>query len=287
MLREQAPAKLNLTLHILGKRADGYHEVESLVAFAAVGDVLTAEAADEVTLTLDGVFAEAAGGGEGNLVIRAARLFQQKTGCTKGAAMHLTKHIPVGAGLGGGSADAAATLRVLNRLWGLDVPIAQLGAWAPELGADVAMCIASRPVMARGVGEQLSALKNTLPPLHAVLVHPRTALLTKDVYAAFRLTPAMPSTGDGDTADHTVEWMQYLAAGRNDLESAASEVSNEVGQVRTALQKAEPTPLLVRMSGSGACCYGLYETAADAAKSAAAITQAHPHWWVVSTKLST
>lgn len=242
MLREQAPAKLNLTLHILGKRADGYHEVESLVAFAAVGDVLTAEAADEVTLRLDGAFAEAAGGGEGNLVIRAARLLQQKTGCTQGATLHLTKHIPVGAGLGGGSADAAATLRVLNRLWGLDVPIAQLEAWAQGLGADVAMCIASRPVMARGVGEQLSPLKNALPPLHAVLAHPRTALLTKDVYAAFTLTPTKPSAGDGDTARNTVEWMQYLAAARNDLEAAASEVSNEVGQVRTALQKAEPTP---------------------------------------------
>ncbi len=284
-MRVDAPAKLNLTLHILGKRVDGYHEMESLVVFAAVGDVVEVAAADSLTLAMDGEFAAAAGGVEGNLVLRAARLLQQKTDCTKGAAIRLTKNIPVGAGLGGGSADAAATLRALTHLWGLNISQAQLEAWAPELGADVAMCIASRPVVACGIGEQLAPLTHPLPEMHAVLVHPRTPLLTMDVYGALVVTPAAPALGDADAARSAAEWMYYLTQARNDLETAALHVSPEVGQVRAALGAALPSSPLVRMSGSGACCYALYASAVDAERAAMALRTQHPQWWVVATEL--
>lgn len=283
MIIEHAPAKLNLTLHILGKRADGYHEVESLVAFAALGDTLEVEAAPVLSLAVDGEFAAASGAQEENLVLRAARLLQAEYGVHAGAALRLTKRIPVGAGLGGGSADAAAALRALNQLWQLALPDAALMALAPKLGADVAMCIASRPAIARGIGEKLEPLAVPLPALHGVLVHPRTPLLTKEVYAAFALSPApAPIFSQLQTAH---DFLAALKTARNDLEPAALTVSAEVGSVRAALVNAVPTPALVRMSGSGACCYGLYTRAEDAARAAETLAQQHLGWWVQATAL--
>ena len=179
-----APAKVNLTLQVTGRRTDGYHLLNSLTTFAVLGDELAIALANGLHLTVDGEFADDAGQGESNLVLRAAHLLRDKTGCRQGARIALTKHLPVGAGLGGGSADAAATLHGLNKLWQLDLSDDTLAAWAPELGADVAMCLLSQPVLARGIGDELTSLPFQLPALYAVLAHTRMPLLSVDVYRA-------------------------------------------------------------------------------------------------------
>ena len=251
-----------------------------------MGDVLAVEAADGLRLTLDGPFAEAAGGGEGNLVLKAARLLQAYAGTQRGAALRLTKNIPVGAGLGGGSADAAAALRVLNRLWGLGLSMEALQVLAPQLGADVAMCLASQPVIARGIGEVLTPLPWPLPAVYAVLVHPRTPLLTVDVYRARAAMPSMePIRTVAFLPSTFVALVEELGATRNDLEDAARQVSPDVARVMQALARAVPIPDFVRMSGSGACCYALYATQDAAVRAASAVRTAHPPWWVAVTAL--
>ena len=281
-----APAKLNLYLHVHGRRADGYHLIESLAVFTEPGDVVHVREADALHLSCEGEFAEAAGGGEGNLVLKAAHLLQRKTGCTKGAHITLTKNIPVGAGLGGGSSDAAVTLKLLNRLWELDVDDAMLCDWAPELGADVAMCVRARPVIAENIGERLREPPCALPPLHVLLVHPRTPLLTKHVYAALATMPlhshqAAYTDMACEDAGHFLRW---LGRQRNDLQPAAMQVSAEVAGVLDAL--AALNPALVRMSGSGACCYALYSTAGEAAAASVELARRHPSWWVRTGRIA-
>lgn len=285
-IRIFAPAKVNLTLHILGKRADGYHDIESLTAFAQFGDGLEVCASDKLQLSVEGEFAAAAGGGDANLVLRAARLMQAKTDCTRGAAIRLEKYIPVGAGLGGGSANAAAVLHALNRLWALDVPLDTLLSWAPELGADVAMCLAARPTIARGIGEVLTPLPNALPEIHAVLVHPRTPLLTSDVYRALVMKDgAQPMLLTSPALQDFAQCITYLTHCRNDLQEAAMQVSPDVGRVLQALAKTIPRAPLVRMTGSGACCFALYATAQEAADAAVQLQTRHSGWWVKATAL--
>ena len=280
-----APAKLNLYLHILGKRADGYHLLESGVVFTALADQLAVAPATELTLTVDGEFAQPAGAGDDNLVLKAARALQHAAAVTHGAALQLTKHIPVGAGLGGGSADAAATLVALNQLWALGFTPEQLRALALPLGADVAMCIDPKPVIARGIGEALAPWPVALPTLQAVLVHPRTPLLTADVYRALTRTD-MPATIFPPLPEkNTRAFIDALAGMRNDLEPAACAVSPVVSEVLAALKALTPLPLLVRMTGSGACCFALYETQEASEAAAASLRQAKPHWWVGSTSL--
>ena len=284
MLKRTAPAKVNLSLRILGRRADGYHLLESLTTFAELGDEISVAPADRLTLTVDGEFAAAAGGGKGNLVLKAAQLLQERTGCAQGATICLTKHVPVGAGLGGGSADAAMALHLLNELWTLNVSRDTLIGWAPELGADVAMCLAARPVFACGIGEILTPLPSPLPAFHAVLVHPRTPLLTADVYRALQVV-AQPSRLPAPGALNPAQWLAYMRAQGNDLEPAAMQVSPDVPKVLHALQQLTPAASLVRMTGSGACCFALYPTPDAATQAAAHIRAQHPHWWVVATPL--
>lgn len=268
MLTRAAPAKLNLTLHITGKRADGYHELESLVVFTDLQDVVRVQAADTLTLHVEGAFADASGDGENNLVMKAAHALQAASGCTRGAALTLSKHIPVGAGLGGGSADAAAALVLLSQLWQVD---ADLPAIALTLGADVPMFLhAPQPLIARGIGEVLAALDVPLPPLQAVLVYPNKKLATVEVYRAYRheTRPAVAVSFDS------------LAQSRNDLQRAAIALCPEVAEVLLALETMLPSPVLARMTGSGACCFALYHDAAMATLSAQALAARYPQWWV-------
>ena len=276
VIREQARAKLNLYLHVLAKRADGYHLLDSLVAFTSLADEVRVEAAPELSLKVTGTFARAAGEEGDNLVLRAARLLQQHAGVTHGAAISLTKNIPVGAGLGGGSADAAAALRALNQLRGLGLPAETLRALGAQLGADVPMCVDSTPAIARGVGDQLTPI--ALPPLHALLVYPHVQLLTADVYRAFRLEGekapiALPPLTDAPAL------LGALATTRNDLQRPAIATCAAVAELLLALETIQPPSPLVRMSGSGACCFALYETASAAESAAQTVRTHYPHWW--------
>jgi 4-diphosphocytidyl-2-C-methyl-D-erythritol kinase len=224
-------------------------------------------------------------------------LLQQKTNTTLGAALRLVKNIPVGAGLGGGSADAAATLRALNDFWHVQVPVATLQDWAKELGADVAMCVASAPAIARGVGDVLTPI-GPLPPIHLVLAHPRVPLLTADVFAAYAgssqaIANAGASHGGGAShgagaaiQTHELEavslpqLLELLKTTRNDLQQPAIQVSPVVAQVLLALETLMPAPSLVRMTGSGACCFAIYDSAEAATRACTQLQTEHPFWWV-------
>ena len=279
----RAPAKLNLYLHILNKRADGYHAIESLVVFTQLADTLTIAPANRLTLSVTGEFAQAAGEESDNLVLKAARLLQEKAGITHGAALTLTKHIPVGAGLGGGSADAAAALRGLNRFWWLNLSQQELRALAVTLGADVAMCLDSVPVVARGIGEELTPVLKPLPELTALLVHPRTPLLTKDVYAAFSPVEQKAAWQEDFTE---ADFIASLRSTRNHLQRAAISVDGNAAEVLLALETLQPAASMVRMTGSGACCFALYQEEAQAQRAARQLAQQYPHWWVTVTAIT-
>ena len=279
MLTEPAPAKLNLALHVLGRRADGYHLLDSLVVFAGVGDVLRAEPAGGLSLSVTGPFAAALGGAEDNLVLRAARALAQAGGIPAGGHMTLTKNLPVASGIGGGSADAAAALRLLARLWRLDLPAAGLARLALRLGADVPVCLASRPARMGGVGEVLSDAP-ALPPCGLVLVNPGVAVATPEVFraraAGFSHPLDLPSPGQSGAWPDAAALAAALARMRNDLETPALALRPVIGDVLAAL-RALPGCLLARMSGSGATCFALLSDAQAAAAAAVAVTR--PGWW--------
>lgn len=280
----RAYAKLNLYLHLLGRRADGYHTLESLVAFTDFADSITLNAAPALSLDVVGEFAADAGSAENNLVVRAANALQAYTSTALGAHITLTKNIPVGAGLGGGSADAAAVLRGLNRMWQLSLDKPTLSSIAAKLGADVAMCLDSVPAIARGVGELVTPSVQPLPHLNVLLVHPRVALLTKQVYAAVD----MPTSGVASWLGVTqppAAFFEGLTATRNHLQRAAITVDPQVAQLLLALEMLQPAANFVRMSGSGACCYALFEDATHCARAAENMTKNYPHWWVAQTTL--
>lgn len=275
-LRESAPAKLNLYLHVVGRRADGYHELDSLAAFVEAGDVLTAVAADDLSLAIDGPFAAGLSAGADNLVMKAAAALRDR----RGAALTLTKNLPVASGIGGGSADAAAALRLLRRLWRLDLAEDRLAALGLTLGADVPVCLRSRPTVMRGIGEVLSAAPD-LPPAGILLVNPRIPLATPDVFRRREgpFSAPVSFTGGGDV----VALVAALAATRNDLETPASALCPAVPRVLAAL-RASPGCRLARLSGSGATCFGLYDDAAAAERAAAWLTERERGWWVRPTR---
>lgn len=278
-----APAKLNLYLYLTGKRADGYHELESFIAFTELADTLTIRPAELLSLTVDGEFAEMAGAIDDNLVMKAARMLAAKASTPVGAKLTLTKNIPVGGGLGGGSSDAAAALRGLNRFWKLNLSQRDLQYLAASLGADVPMCLHPIPAIAEGVGEKLIPLLPPPPPCSVLLVYPRAPLLTKRVFAQARLgDPAPPWTPDMKSAER---FIASLASTSNHLQRPAIAVDSRVAEVLLALETLLPKPDLVRMTGSGACCFGLYANAQEAARGKAAIAHQHPHWWVTLTQL--
>jgi 4-diphosphocytidyl-2-C-methyl-D-erythritol kinase len=276
-VRVAAPAKINLYLHVVGRRADGFHELDSLVAFAAIGDVVTARPAAELSLAIDGPFAAAlAGDAAENLVLRAARSLAAHAGIAPSAALTLTKNLPVASGIGGGSADAAATLRALAALWGLTLPEAELAAIAATLGADVPVCLLGRTAWLGGIGEKIEPAP-TLPPLGIVLVNPGIALPTPAVFKARTGPFSLPARFT--TAPQDPRALAALLRERgNDLAPAAIGLVPAIATVIAALDATEGA-LLARMSGSGATCFALYDDVAAAERAAQAVHAAHPGWW--------
>jgi len=272
-----APAKINLFLHVTGRRADGYHELESLVVFADVGDRLTARPAAELTLEISGHNAAGLDAGPDNLVMRAAAALAERIGGAQGAHIGLEKILPVASGIGGGSADAAAAIKMLARLWGVHPGEYDLSGLALDLGADVPVCLFGRPAMMRGIGERLEPVTG-LPILPAVLVNPRVGISTPDVFKARSgaFTAPLPDDALPTDADG---WFATIEAARNDLEAPARTLVPAVGDVLDAVAATDRCRL-ARMSGSGATCFGLYEDVAAAAAAAEGLSAVRPEWWV-------
>jgi len=267
---ERALAKINLALHVLGRRPDGYHELDSIVAFADVGDRLIFAEADDWQLEIKGPFAEGLSARD-NLVLKAARAWP---GLTQRYRITLEKNLPIASGMGGGSADAAACLRALATLAG-GVDEDRLHAIATGLGADVPVCLSGKACRMRGVGDRLEPME--LEPLPAVLVNPRQGVATADVFAKLALKPgATGFAGIAAAAD--------LASCRNDLMAPALIVAPVIGEVIEAL-RAAPGLHFARMSGSGATCFGIFRSPATARTAADTIRSRHPGWWVAPTTI--
>lgn len=276
-LREEAWAKINLCLHVTGQRQDGYHLLDSLVAFAGVGDVVTVQSATETHLSLAGPFGAALPVGGDNLVLRAARLLTPDLP----VALHLEKHLPPSSGIGGGSADAAATLRLMARLQGRSLDWAAL---SPEdktvitcLGADIPVCLTPRPTRMRGIGEDLTPVEG-LPEAWLLLVNPRVEVPTPAVFRALSrkdnppLPESLPAWAD---AAALAAW---LAVQRNDLEAPARQIAPVITEVLDLLASQQGS-LIARMSGSGATCFALFEGKAEAQAAEAAILRDRSEWW--------
>ncbi|MGA2127296.1 MAG: 4-(cytidine 5'-diphospho)-2-C-methyl-D-erythritol kinase [Xanthobacteraceae bacterium] len=288
-LAEHAAAKINLTLRIVGRRPDGYHELVSLVAFAGVGDALSLGTGTALSLRIGGPFSAGLSAGDDNLVLRAARELAARADGLALGSFSLTKRLPVASGIGGGSADAAAALRLLARANGLSPADPRLFAAAGALGADVPVCVDLRARVMRGIGEILSA-PFVLPQLPAVLVNPGVPVETR---AVFRALAAVRGGGAAALADPEPEWaairssaalVEAVARGRNDLEPVAISLAPSVAEVLAVL-RAEGGCRLARMSGSGATCFGLFDTRRAAAAAAQRVRAGHPAWWVQATTI--
>jgi len=275
ILTEGAPAKINLHLHVIGRRQDGYHLLDSLVVFAGVGDGLTAAPAADFSLAVTGPFAAGLGAGADNLVVRAGHALAALAGVVPSGRITLRKNLPVASGLGGGSGDAAAALRLLCRLWRVGPDHGELDLVARGLGADVPVCLLGRPARMSGIGERLQPAPK-LPEAGVVLVNPGVGVSTPAVFGGrtggFSVPAALP-----DGWEDAISLAATLRTLRNDLEPAARLLAPVIGDV-LALLAADPTCLLARMSGSGATCFGLYET--GSAAEAAAARLGCPRWWV-------
>lgn len=280
LFRDKAPAKINLTLRVPGRRADGYHEIESLVVFADFGDRISLKIARELALGVRGPFAKSAGPIESNLVIKAAHALARYVPRLKTGRFTLTKQLPSQAGLGGGSADAAAALRLLTRANRLRLNDPRLMKAARETGADVPVCLDPKPRWMRGIGEILSAPLE-LPRLHAVLVRPDVALATKDVFRALNAPPlkAGPRGRVPKLPAGRRGLIDCLIAGSNDLEPPARKIASAVSDA-LALLHAQKDCEIARMSGSGSACFGIFTTHAAASKAARTIRRKQPSWWV-------
>ena len=276
-----APAKINLFLHVGAHRADGYHELESLVVFADIGDELVFEPANDLRLEIGGPFAPALANEPDNLVLRAARALAAFAKIEPKARIALTKNLPVASGIGGGSADAAAALHGLTRLWKLDIAPDALQRIAVSLGADVPACLHGGALRVEGIGERLTPLPG-LPVLDAVLVNPCIAVSTAEVFRRLEIRSAdVPRAvpRDWNTLIRVLEHVQ------NDLEEPACAIAPIIREVISELC-ADPLALIVRMSGSGATCFALYGDADCANAAAQTIVRAYPNWWVRAAKLN-
>ncbi len=291
-LAGDARAKVNLTLRVVGRRVDGYHELESVVAFADCADRLSLTPGPELQLETTGPLAQACGETADNLVLKAARLLGERMPDLKVGSFTLDKVLPVAAGIGGGSADAAAALRLLAQANGLAVDDSRLIEVARLTGADVPVCLSSRACVMTGIGEALLPL--VLPKLPCVLVNPRVGVATRDVFEALGLRNGELLVGAADViqavawpeAGASVEdWVEALAAGTNDLEAPATRIQPVIGKVISALN-ATNGAWLARMSGSGATCYAIFENTAEAQRAAQKIQLDHPQWWVHAGVLS-
>lgn len=291
-LGDQARAKVNLTLRVVGRRADGYHDLESIVAFADCADHLALVPGPELTLTATGPLAAGCGETSDNLVLKAARLLSDAVPDLRSGAFTLEKVLPVAAGVGGGSADAAAALRLLARLNGLALDDPRLVAVALKTGADVPVCLAGQACVMTGVGEQLTPL--SIPALPCVMVNPRVPVATKDVFQALGLKPGDLRVGIGDVlrapawpeaGASIADWVAALEQVVNDLEQPALQVQPVIADVLATLGTC-PGALLARMSGSGATCFAVFASAGEAQAAGRQVAADHPDWWVHAGTLS-
>jgi len=287
MLTTRAPAKINLTLHVLGRRDDGYHALESLVAFSGAGDTLTLTPGESLSLDVCGPTSSAAGAGDDNLVLRAARRLAEEIRGLRLGRFRLEKRLPVAAGIGGGSSDAAAALRLLAKANQLAPDDPRIGAAARAVGSDVPVCLEPRARMMRGAGETLGE-PIRLPLLPAVLVNPGVPVATAPVFATLGLSPGASLAGAAHAKfgaqPGAEELLAALAKGRNDLEDAACLQAPAIVDALAILRAARGSKL-ARMSGSGATCFALFSTRSDAVRAARVIAAQHPEWWVKTAVL--
>jgi 4-diphosphocytidyl-2-C-methyl-D-erythritol kinase len=280
-----AYAKINLALHVTGRRADGYHTIESLAVFTRFGDRVEIELADSDGFSVSGRYASTVPIDDSNLVVKARDALREQAGLQHAppVAIRLEKNLPVASGVGGGSSDAATVLRGLAEIWRLDLGDAELARVGLSLGADVPMCLAAKPLIARGVGDELSTVPG-FPALGLVLVNPGTAVSTAEVFNALsgrdnEGLPPLPRSLDF----HSIR--NWLEITRNDLEPAARAIQPAIGKALSVLNKAGAG--FARMSGSGATCFGLFETGNVAKRAAVDIRSRHPDWFVAATRSMT
>jgi 4-diphosphocytidyl-2-C-methyl-D-erythritol kinase len=285
-LIEDGRAKVNLTLRVVGRRVDGYHDLESVVAFADCADRLSLNPGAEFHLATEGPLAQACGEMADNLVFKAAQLLGERVPDLRFGDFTLDKVLPVAAGIGGGSADAAAALRLLAQANGLAIDDPRVIEAARLTGADVPVCLASRACVMTGVGETLLPL--ALPKMPCVLVNPRIPVATKDVFKALGLRNGELLVGASDVIEAAAwpeggasigDWIEALAAGCNDLEAPATRIEPVIGEVLAAL-RATSGARLTRMSGSGATCFAIFETGIASQAASQRIQRDHPTWWV-------
>lgn len=285
MITVTAPAKLNLFLHVTGKRSDGYHLLDSIFVFTAFGDELTF--IDHETLHIEVVYnyknhfiAE-----QDNLIRKAALLLQEKYTIRQGAYIKLLKNIPIGGGLGGGSSDAASALIGLNKLWKLNLSLPQLHAIAIALGADVAACLYQRPLLVSGIGEIVTPVSVPLNDLTFLLVNPNQFLSTQAVFKAVILeNPITTNTNHTELPTDALSFIHFLSTKRNDLEKAAVQSMPEIGEILNSLRE-QPGCCLARMSGSGSTCFGLFFNHAEALSARDALKSEWPTAWAALTTM--
>ena len=278
-----ARAKINLYLHVVGKRADGYHLLDSLIVFAECGDEIEVMPAADLSLSIDGPFAKGLGSGPDNLVLRAAQGLRDLCGIDKGAAIHLTKNLPVASGIGGGSADAAATWLALVGLGYVPPDRKRLYDLALRLGADVPVCLDGRPSFIGGIGEEIAAAEG-LPAAHLLLVNPGVPTPTPAVFKA--RSGGFTQAGRWQQAPESArELAEALGSRRNDLTEAAITVAPVIREVLAAIGATKDC-LLARLSGSGATCFGLYESATAAEAARKAVVTKHPDWWAAAAPMA-
>lgn len=279
-MQELARAKINLSLRVPGRRADGYHEVESLVTFADVGDVLFASPEDELSLSVTGPFAAQLAGEPENLVLRAAMALRSFTGLPRGARLILEKNLPVASGIGGGSADAAAALRALIRLGDIEIDEANLLHMAIELGADVPVCLQSRTAMMRGIGERITPVEK-LPAFWMVLANPSITISTTEIFQKLN-APSLNAHTHNDVVPDFKNFeslLDWLKRNPNDLQASAISIAPVIADVLWVLDETTNCRL-ARMSGSGATCFALFAREEEARSAALKLRSAEPNWWI-------
>ncbi|MFK7902010.1 MAG: 4-(cytidine 5'-diphospho)-2-C-methyl-D-erythritol kinase [Nitratireductor sp.] len=277
-----APAKINLALHVTGQRNDGFHLLESLVCFCECGDKISikrALATTDITLKIDGPFGAGLTSAPDNLVIKASKLFLSKAGVKSGLDISLEKNLPIASGIGGGSADAAATLLALAKMFDANGDI-NLHELATSLGSDVAMCLVSRPLIAKGVGDEIT-LVDDFKPLHLLLINPNIPVSTPHIFKHLTNKNNSALAPLNETIQNT-KWIEWLKAQRNDLQLPAIAAEPNISLVLEAIESTKPE--LSRMSGSGATCFGIYKDAIECENAYKAIIANHPKWWCVATK---
>ncbi len=275
-ISEVAYAKINLALHVRARRSDGYHELDTIFAFVDGGDHLSASHSDRLSLDITGPFALGLSSGEENLVLKAAHLLQDHFNCRAGAAIHLNKMLPVASGIGGGSADAAAIARLLNRLWHINASLDQLAELLAPLGADIPACVSSQLSLGQGIGTCLSVIDpNVLNNMNVLLVNPNKPVATSAVFAAW------DGADKGGFVDDDI--VNIVLNGRNDLQNAAIRFCPEIAAILNSL--SEHTPVLARMSGSGATCFALFSDDIKCSTARIAMQSQHPDWWFMQGRL--